>query len=184
MVEKNIFASLFKCLQHFFTANIFFPLTMGQHNIIIVSMIPAFDSTGNLPPGLHRASFAEVIERYATNYVRMNLIQGLQRALESLAYAGCARIFLDGSFVTTKEFPDDYDACWDTNGVDLSRLDPVFVDFSGERIRQKIKYNGEFFPAHFIERQCGKVFLEFFQTDPNTGLPKGIIEIPLQRVIQ
>lgn len=26
-------------------------------------------------------------------------------------------VFVGGSFVTSKEFPGDYDACWDTVGV-------------------------------------------------------------------
>ena len=38
---------------------------------------------------------------------------GLRAALESLKSAGCRTVYLNGSFVTSKEAPNDFDACWD-----------------------------------------------------------------------
>ncbi len=31
---------------------------------------------------------------------------------------------------TTAGEPGDFDACWDTDGVDLDEIDPVFLDLS------------------------------------------------------
>jgi hypothetical protein len=42
------------------------------------------------------------------------------------------------------------------------------------------KYLGEFFPAHMPEGASGKVFLEFFQTDKETGRSKGIVGLILR----
>ena len=55
-----------------------------------------------------------------------------------------------------------------------------FLDFSKGSSAQKRKYFGEFFPAQMHEGARGRVFLEFFQTDKETGRPKGIVGLSLQ----
>jgi len=52
-------------------------------------MIPDFDERGNLPPGIHRATWAEIVSRYATSTHRRELLDGLLDALRSLKSAGC-----------------------------------------------------------------------------------------------
>lgn len=104
---------------------------------------------------------------------------GLRAALENLKAAGCQTVYLDGSFVTSKEIPNDYDACWDENGVDPEALDPVLLTFDSGRATQKAKYMGELFPASVIADSRGLSFFEFFQTDKDTGQTKGIIAIDL-----
>jgi hypothetical protein len=138
-------------------------------------MIPPFDAAGNLPPGLHAASWTELADRFGTTPHRRSLLDGLSAALEALRHAGCQRVFIDGSFVTTKEAPADFDGCWDVTGVDLEALDPVLLTFDQGRASQKAKYRGEFFPAQLTEGGSGTTFLEFFQTDRETGQPKGIV---------
>lgn len=87
-------------------------------------MIPEFDERGNLPPGIHRATWNEIVARYATSTHRRNLLDGLLDALRSLKTAGYSTAYLDGSFVTAKACPDDFDACWESAGVVPIRLDP------------------------------------------------------------
>lgn len=145
-------------------------------------MIPEFDENGNLPPGIHEASWAEFIERFGWTPHRRRLIRGLGYALESLRAAGCRRVYLDGSFVTSKDIPNDYDGCWDMNGVDVDLLDPILLKFDDRRAAQKAKYLGEFFPADVTELGSGMIFLEFFQTDKESGQSKGIILINLERL--
>jgi len=89
--------------------------------------------------------------------------------------------YLDGSFVTTKDQPGDFDACWDVTDVDPDKIDPVFFDFDNGRAAQKARFGGEFFPAQLPEGDSGKTFLEFFQIDKNTGDPKGIVAVDLGR---
>jgi hypothetical protein len=146
-------------------------------------VIPAFDVDGNLPPGLHAATWEEFTDRFATTPHRERLAAGLQRALRVLQSAGCRTAYVDGSFVTSKPVPGDFDACWDVTGVvgaDLARLDPVLLDFSDERAAQKAKYLGELFPAQAIEGSTRRRFLDFFQIDRESGNPKGIVAIDLQ----
>jgi hypothetical protein len=54
--------------------------------------------------------------------------------------------FLDGSFVTAKPLPVDYDACWDPAGINPAKLDPVFSDFSNKRQAQKDEVQGGILP--------------------------------------
>ncbi len=143
-------------------------------------MIPSFDERGNLPPGIHPATWDEIVERYATNERRGQLLEWLHLAIESLRAAGCSRVYLDGSFVTDKEAPGDFDACWEASGVDPDLLDPVLLDFSDRRAAQKARYGGELFPAQVAAEPGGTVFLEYFQHDRQTGEPKGIVALDLE----
>jgi uncharacterized protein DUF6932 len=142
-------------------------------------VIPTLDVGGNLPPGIHRATWDEVITRYATNPRRRELADGLLDALRSLKGAGCRMAYLDGSFVTAKELPGDFDACWEIAGVDSGRLDRELLDFSDRRTAQKARYGGELFPAETAAEPAGITFLDYFQRDRDTGQPKGIIAVDL-----
>jgi len=83
--------------------------------------------------------------------------------------------------VTAKPNPNDFDACWEEGGVDDARLDPVLLDFSNKRLKQKVKYSGELFPASSIADHRGTNFVAFFQVHKETGDPKGIVSIDLDR---
>ena len=112
---------------------------------------------------------------------RRRLLAGFREACRLLQKAGCRLGCLDGSFVTTKEHPDDFDACWDIQSVDEDALDPVFWDFSQGRAAQKKRFGGEFFPAQFPEGASGRAFVGSFQINKLTGDPKGIVAIRMGR---
>lgn len=102
---------------------------------------------------------------------------GLLAVLAELQRVGCSRAWIDGSFVTSKPDPNDFDMCWDEAGVDLAALDPVFFDFANRRAGQKAKYGGEMFPADGIADTLGTKYRQFFQQ--KFGVAKGIIQIDL-----
>jgi len=147
-------------------------------------MIPALVTlTGSpwtvLPPGIHQARLVEVEIAFATTSWRRDLYSGLVKALGQLQSAGCLTIYLDGSYVTGKPRPGDFDACWDPTGVDGKKLDPVFLDFKNGRAAQKAIFKGEFFPSSMMCTDVGQAFVDFFQVDRFTGKRKGIISISL-----
>jgi hypothetical protein len=113
---------------------------------------------------------------------RAALLVGLHEALSLLAMAGCQTVYLDGSFVTAKEAPRDFDVCWEARGVDPGLLDAVFFDFSANRQGQKMRFGGELFPAEAMADLAGTGFLEYFQRDRRTGRPKGILELDLREL--
>lgn len=136
-------------------------------------MIPEAETrTGYLPPGIHCAEWGEVVARFATNSHRSRLTECLLAACRNLAAAGCSALLLDGSYVTAKPLPGDYDGAWETAGVDDSRLDPTLLDFSRGRAAMKAKYRGDLFPA-------AGAFRDFFRTDRN-GVEKGIVWLDLR----
>ncbi len=146
-------------------------------------MLPAFNSDGNLPAGIHMAEWAEFTAKFGSTHRRQTLLMGLREALLNLRIAGCAAVYIDGSFVTAKPDPGDFDACWDITGVDPAVLDPVLLTFDNSRAAQKARYGGELFPAQLPEGLSGLTFLKFFQIDKSTGDPKGIVSIDLRTVI-
>lgn len=146
------------------------------------TLIPAFDSSGLLPVGVHAADWSEVEARFGTNAHRQWLLTGMKRALIALQLAGCLAVYVDGSFVTAKSLPGDYDLCWGTTGVDPSLLDPVFLTFDDGRRAMKAKYLGDLFPAEVPEGISGRRFVDFFQIDKDTGNSKGIVLIDLRRL--
>ena len=107
------------------------------------------------------------------------LLSGLKAATISLRDAGCKTVYIDGSFVTDKNHPGDFDACWEEAGVDPTILDPVLLTFDNGRSEQKKKYLGELFPASSTADDNGYSFVDFFQGDRDTGRRKGIIAIDL-----
>jgi len=148
-------------------------------------MIPEFIDIGSpwkvLPPGVYIAVIKEIEVRFATTNYRKYLFSGFKEAISSLYEAGCNAVFLDGSYITAKPIPGDYDVCWDTEGVNPSKLDPVFRNFSDNRKEQKLRYYGEFFPIHFLADGVS-FFYNFFQIDKYTGKAKGIIKIDLKTI--
>jgi hypothetical protein len=141
-------------------------------------MLPDADSlTGYLPPGVHGAHWSEITPRFGLNSHRTRLVGGLLAALQNLAGAGCRSVILDGSFVSQKNLPEDYDGAWDTSAVDPNRLDPVLLDFSNGRAAMKSKYLGELFPATAAAAP-GVLYRDFFMKDRN-GVPKGVVNIDL-----
>lgn len=132
-----------------------------------------------LPPGVHGATLTEVAQTFTYNPRRRALYSGLVEAAAHLGSVGCPAVLLDGSFVSAKALPDDYDACWEPNGVDFSKLDPVFDDFEDGRAAQKRRFGGEFFPSTLIEADSGAAFADFFQIERFTGRKKGILLISL-----
>ena len=145
-------------------------------------MIPSFNENGLLPPGIHWTSWDEFLQRFGTSNWRLHLAAGIRAAIENLKSAGCQTVYVNGSFVTTKMVPNDFDACWEEAGVDPTILDSVLLTFDPGRVTQKAKYLGELFPASAIADGDGDgfSFLEFFQTDKETGGPKGIVAIDLR----
>jgi hypothetical protein len=132
-----------------------------------------------LPPGIHPATLDEVEVTFAYNSRRRALHAGLVDAAIYLVQAGCRTIVLDGSYVSGKPVPGDFDACWEPDGIDFRKLDAVFGDFADGRANQKARFGGEFFPSTMIATDIGAAFTEFFQIDRFTGKRKGILSLAI-----
>jgi len=100
-------------------------------------------------------------------------------------------VWLNGSFATSKDEPGDFDACWDTDGVDLDALDPVILDLSAGRSAQKTRYGGEFCthdrrPAvitNEVQYRSTKAHLDRF-SKTGANLEATLTKEPTSRLIQ
>ncbi len=143
-------------------------------------MIPDFNKYGLLPKGVHWASLDEIKDKLSFSDKRIFLIEGLEKAIKSFKGAGCKAMYIDGSFVTSKDEPGDIDVCYDFIEMDPTKLDPVLLNFDNERAAQKAKYGCEFFMSHWVAMEPPPIiFLDFFQVHKETGRQKGIIGIKL-----
>lgn len=139
-------------------------------------MIPPFDVNGNLPSGIHLATLDEVKKRYAYSPLRKHLFDGLVKLARSLRSSGCKTLFVDGSYITNKVDPGDYDAVWEPDGVD-NTIDPLLRSgWNLKAIRQK--YGGDVFCR--MPDILDKDHVEFFQSD-RFGNAKGIIKMDLRK---
>ena len=72
--------------------------------------IPAFDATGNLPPGIYRATLDAIQARFGTGEVRAHWGQVLREVVALTQSTGCVEaMYIFGSFVTAKAAPADLD---------------------------------------------------------------------------
>jgi hypothetical protein len=135
-------------------------------------MIPEFDEHGNLPPGIHHATWTEIVIRYAASTRRRDLLDGLLDALRSLKAAGCGAAYLDGSFVTAEAHPGDVDACWESANVVLDRLDPELQEFGDKCAAQKARYGGEPIPPIGQSRLTAQPFVTSSNATASPSSPR------------
>ena len=80
--------------------------------------------------------------------------------------------------MTAKADPGDFDACWESAGVDGRLLDPILLIFADCRAAQKAAFGGEFFIAEGAAAPDGTRYFEFFQR-ARDGTPKGVVALTI-----
>jgi hypothetical protein len=147
-------------------------------------MIPPFNESTFLPPGIYLVTIDEFKERFVYGNRRNEIFLGLLRLISDLKEIGCNVIYVDGSFVSSKERPGDVDICWElVDNPDFllfaENKHPILFMMQGKRLEQQNKYCADIFPANIIELSSGLLFLDYFQKIKHTNEPKGIIKIEL-----
>lgn len=149
-------------------------------------MALSFLPNGNLVPGIHAITWQEFVAEFGYTNHRKNLIDGLKKAMNQLKTCNCKRVYIDGSFVTKKLTPGDWDGCYDSAEMDLVKLQeeyPVFFELRHPRAAQIAEFKGEIFPSSAKADLYGTTFLLFFQREKMHQSPKGNIELSLKDYI-
>src|SRR5260370_399000 len=118
-------------------------------------MIPEWLPNGDLPPGVHFATWREIGDRLSFNPRRQRLLAGFRQACGALRKAGCRLVYLDGSFVAREEHPGGFDGCWDAKDVEHDALYPVFLDFSRRPAAPKRRDAGALLRTAACEQEQG-----------------------------
>ncbi|MBI4442848.1 MAG: hypothetical protein HY649_05675 [Acidobacteria bacterium] len=141
--------------------------------------LPPFNQEGELPPGVHRATLTEALQRFGHGTLQRHAVaQRLNRVYQLAASTGqLARFVVFGSFVTVKAEPNDIDIVMlMENTFDLKPL-------TGEAalVFQHMEAVAHFGASIFWTRRIGAVgreqtMIEYWQVRRDGGL-RGIVEI-------
>lgn len=142
-------------------------------------MIPDFREDGYLPEGLHVATDAEITFRFGSaTSQRRRLILRLRRWIELSRLVQAQRFFVDGSFVTNKDVPNDLDAVVWLPGDFASRVSRGDLEALELETMLVTRRPEELFAAE--DRHDWDDWLEFFsRTRESDGRRKGLVEVIL-----
>ena len=142
-------------------------------------MLPEFNQDGNLPEGVHRATEAEVLSRFATTSARRKWLgERLCNLLEMARATGkLERVVLWGSFMTSKESPNDLDvllvmaADFDLEQVPMDRR--TLFNYA----QAKIRFNADvFWTKVSIGQDTLDLWLDTYQLGRDLKR-RGIVEV-------
>jgi len=134
-------------------------------NTKTLNMIPHFDNDGDLLHGIHQTTWQEFQSRYCIFALTDRRLK-LCEAIEQLVIAARASIIVEqlifaGSFVTSKEEPNDFDAIIIfQSSVDVTMLAPFQLDLV-DGTRAKRRFGGDLFPIRSGTTRVSNV-LSFF----------------------
>jgi hypothetical protein len=129
---------------------------------------------------LHRTitlSHEELSHHFGTNPRRLRHLENALQFFRIFYACGCRFVYIDGSFVSTKIYPEDIDLCFDTTGIDSDKLEKEFPAF--------FEPNG----VGEIHRDLQCHIFTFSETSPRffdmlsedrEGNPKGFIKLNLK----
>ena len=141
--------------------------------------LPAFNDEGDLPPGVHRATLRETLERFGQGSMQRRAVADrLKRLYELVSSTGhLARFVVFGSFVTAKEEPNDVDIVLIMEDTfDLSTVaDEAGLPF------QHLEADAHFGASIFWTRRSAAIggeqaMIEYWQVRRDGGR-RGIVEI-------
>ncbi len=144
-------------------------------------MIPPFDNEGDLPFGIHQATWQEFQSRFcifAHSNRRLKLCDTIEQLIIAAKNSGIVeQLILAGSFVTSKEEPNDFDAIIIfQSSVDVTSLAPFQLDLvDGSRARRR--FGGDVFPIRSGTTRASNL-LSYFQHN-RLGKLVGVVEVLL-----
>jgi hypothetical protein len=144
-------------------------------------MLPEFNSEGDLPNGVHATGWHEFQSRFGLATARRVWLFGrLQALVELAAKTGkLRRVFVWGSFVTTKPAPKDLDILLIMDeGFEIERIAPPSREVF-DSTRAKLRFESDVFWARVsIGEEVLQIWLETYETSRNFR-KRGIVELEL-----
>jgi len=142
-------------------------------------MLPAFNHNGNLPEGIHLATEDEVFERFATPSARRQWLGEQLWSLMALAKSTgqLARVFLWGSFVTSKEVPNDLDVLLVMSTEFAVEAVPALAQVVFDHVQARLRFQADvFWTKASLDPQVLHLWLDTYQTGKDFTR-RGIVEV-------
>jgi hypothetical protein len=122
--------------------------------------IPDLDEHGLLPVGAHDCSAEEIAGRFGWNPHRLDLTRRFSDCLVREVRSRFSEpVYVNGSFVTDKETPEDVDAVLDVRRATDSRQLRAIKFMAAERDRLRRQYSVDF----WVNLPGANDFSDFFQ---------------------
>lgn len=143
-------------------------------------MIPQLTGEGMLPPGSHQATVNEIRRRFGTgNPVRTRLMKGLEAVLRMAMKIGASLLYLDGSFVTDKKEPGDWDAVLLLpTGARIGSKEAIAL---ADRPEVRKRYGGDLFTMMDEDTEVLAHYIEGVFVRDRHGRAKGLVLLRLDR---
>lgn len=144
-------------------------------------MIPEFDRHGNLPEGVHLADEAEFFGRFGEHSARRKWLAERLREIVALATQTGAveRILVWGSYVTSKESPNDLDLLLLVQDEFQLQQLPERAKLLFDHAQARMRFQADIFWARLtIGEDVLACWLDTYQTARDRSR-RGIIELRL-----
>jgi predicted nucleotidyltransferase len=140
---------------------------------------PEYDSSGDLPEGIHRATLAEVLRHFGTSTLQRRIVARRLERIYKLAHSTgqVARFVVFGSFVTAKLEPKDVDIFMlmeDT--FDVSRVAGEAAIIFDHMAAENVEGASVFWIRRAAAIGGEQVALEYWQVKRNKT-KRGIVEV-------
>jgi hypothetical protein len=133
-------------------------------------MIPPFNETGVLPPGLHPATVSEIDARFGQqSELRRVQMESVRWMVDLAVRAGAERIVLNGSFVTDIIEPNDVDCAL------------LFLPTRPRNVEavEELRDGLPFLEMKLVEQEEFDEYVNDTFASDRDGAPKGMIEVIL-----
>jgi hypothetical protein len=139
-------------------------------------MILDFNSQGNLHQTIS-LTYEEFVYHFGTNPRRMEQISNALVYFRIFYSCGCKTVYIDGSFISKKKYPEDIDLCFDLTEIDAEKLEKQFPQFFDEKAIGRI-HGAEQCHILFFDKNVQR-FYNLLQYDRD-GNPKGFVKLNLK----
>jgi hypothetical protein len=125
-------------------------------------------------------TYEEFVQHFGTNQQRMEQIQNSLPYFRIFHSCGLRIVYVDGSFVSKKKYPEDIDICFDITGISEERIKSIFPKFLDVNERGRIRRD---LKCHiFTFTQEDTELFDRLNTDRD-DYPKGLVILDLNEIL-
>ena len=122
-------------------------------------------------------TYQEFEQHFGTNPTRIQQINNALPFFRIFRSCGCKAVYIDGSFISKKKYPEDIDLCFDITDMDIERLKMEFPEFFDLNEMGKIRRDLQ---CHIFTFEQNNTRLFDFLSEDRDGNLKGFVKLNLK----